>query len=94
MATFLMLGNYNKEAMEGISAERTKKAEKIISEQKGRVLSLYALLGQHDLALLLELPDVESAMKVSIALGRATGVGFTTLPAVDVSVFDKLAAKK
>lgn len=94
MATFLMLGNYSAKAMEGISAARTKKAEGIIKKQKGRILSLHALLGQYDLALLTELPDTESAMKVSIALGKATGIGFTTLPAVDVKVFDTLAAGK
>ena len=92
MATFLMLGNYSAKAMEGISAARTKKAESIIKKQNGRVLSLHALLGQFDLALLTELPDTESAMKVSIELGKATGIGFTTLPAVEVQVFDKLAA--
>lgn len=94
MATFLMLGNYSAKAMESISAARTKKAEDIIKKQKGKILSLHALLGQYDLALLAELPDVESAMKVSIALGKATGIGFTTLPAVDVKVFDKLAASR
>lgn len=92
MATFLMLGNYSAKAMEGISAARTKKVEEIIKEQKGRIVSLHALLGQYDLALLTELPDTETAVKVSVALSRSTGIGFTTLPAVDVEVFDKLAA--
>ncbi len=94
MATFLMLGNYSAKAMKGISAARTNKAKDIIKKQKGKILSLHALLGQYDLALMVELADVESAMKVSIALGKATGIGFTSLPAVEVKVFDKLAASK
>ncbi len=69
-----------------------KKAENIIKKQNRGVLNLHALLGQFDLALLTGLPDTESAMKVSIELGKATGIGFTTLPAVEVQVFDKLAA--
>ncbi|MDH3412073.1 MAG: GYD domain-containing protein [Gammaproteobacteria bacterium] len=45
MATFLMLGNYSAKAMEGISATRADKAEDIIKKQKGKILSLHALLG-------------------------------------------------
>lgn len=92
MATFLMLGNYSAKAMEGISAARTEKAKGIIKSQKGKILSLHALSGQFDFALLTELPDTVGAMKVSIALGRAAGIGFTTLPAADVKMFDKLEA--
>lgn len=94
MATFLMLGNYTAKAMEGISAARTRKAETIIKKHKGKIQSLYALLGQHDLAIVVDLPDVESAMKVSIALNKATGIGFTSFPAVDVKAFDKLAGAR
>ncbi len=92
MATFLMLGNYSATAMGGICATRTKKAEGIIKSRKHNLLSLHALSGQLDLALLTELPDRKSAMKVLIAPGRATSIGFTTSSVVEVKIFDKLAA--
>lgn len=78
--------------MEGISATRTKIAKGIIKSQKGKILGLRARSGQFDFALLTELPDTVSAMKVFVALGAAAGIGFTTLQAVDVKMFDKLEA--
>ncbi len=94
MSTFLMLGNYGAKAMKGISAKRTEEAQNIIKKNKGKILSLHALLGQHDIALMADFPDFKAAMKASIELGRATGIGFTTSPAVDVKEFDKLAEGK
>jgi len=41
--------------------------------------------------LVVELPSTEQAMKASIALSKLTGIAFTTLPAVSMADFDKLA---
>ena len=90
MAKFLLLGKYSLEAMKGISAQRTQEAKKIVEQAGGKVNSIYALLGPYDLALVVELPDDKSAMKVSLELTRMSGIAFTTLPAVDVEEFDKL----
>ncbi|MCD6079905.1 MAG: GYD domain-containing protein [Candidatus Omnitrophica bacterium] len=90
MAKFLLLGKYSLEAMKGISAQRTQEAKKIVEKAGGKVNSIYALLGPYDLALVVELPDDKSAMKVSLELTRMSGIAFTTLPAVDVEEFDKL----
>ncbi|OQX83494.1 MAG: hypothetical protein B6D53_02305 [Candidatus Omnitrophica bacterium 4484_49] len=90
MAKFLLLGKYSLEAMKGISAQRTQEAKKIVEDAGGKVYSIYALLGPYDLALVVELPDDKSAMKVSLELTRMSGIAFTTLPAVDVEEFDKL----
>ncbi len=90
MAKFLLLGKYSLEAMKGISAQRTQEAKKIVEDAGGKVNSIYALLGPYDLALILELPDDKSAMKVSLELTRMSGIAFTTLPAVNVEEFDKL----
>ena len=38
-----------------------------------------------------DLPDNKQAMAVSMALAKATGIGFTTSPAVPIDEFDKLA---
>jgi uncharacterized protein with GYD domain len=57
---------------------------------KGDLISGYALLGQHDLVLIAELPDTEHAIKASVELSKLTGIAFTTSPAVAVEDFDKL----
>lgn len=90
MAKFLMLGKYSQEAIKGISPERTNKAVSIIEKAGGKVNSAYALLGNYDLALLVDLPGNTEAMKVSIALTGLTGVSFTSSPAMTVEEFDKL----
>lgn len=92
MSTFFMFGNYTPGAIENISAARTTKANRIVETHGGKIKAAYALLGEDDLVLIVELPDTESAIKVSLALHRETGVVFRTCPAVDVEVFDRLAS--
>ncbi len=90
MAKFMMLGKYSQEAIKGISAERTKKAVSIIEKSGGKVNSMYALLGNYDLALVVDLPGISEAMKASIALTDLTAISFTTSPTISVEDFDKI----
>ncbi len=92
MAKFVMLGKYTQGSMEGISASRTDQAGEVVRERGGEVIGMYALLGAFDLILFVDLPDVETAMQVSLKLTRMTGIGFLTSPAVDVETFDALAS--
>jgi uncharacterized protein with GYD domain len=88
MATFVMFGKYSSEALKGISAERTEKAVSLIKRFGGEVKSAYALLGEKDLVFILTFPGAEEAMKASVALGKLTGISFTTSPAVTVEAYD------
>ena len=90
MAKFLMLGKYSGEAAKGISGERTKKGVGAIEKAGGKIDYMYALLGAYDLALVVDFPGVKDAMKASIALTKATDIGFSTLPAITVEEFDKI----
>lgn len=90
MARFLMLGKYSVEAVQGIAADRTKQVTAVIEKAGGKVNSMYALMGAHDLAFIVDFPDVKSAMKASVALAKLTGIAFMTLPAIPVEEFDKI----
>lgn len=90
MATYIMFGKLSFDAMNAISAERTDKAIALIKENGGELKAAYALLGDTDYVVILDLPDTERAMKTSIGLSRLLGVSFSTLPAVNIDVFDKL----
>jgi uncharacterized protein with GYD domain len=90
MPTFMMLGKYTPEALKGISPERTDKAVEQIRKNGGKVVSMYSVLGEHDLVFILDLPDAEKALATSVALNRLTGISFTTSPVVEVEKFDKL----
>jgi len=91
MAKYLMLGRYSAEAIKGITADRTAKVKGIIEKAGGKVESMYALLGRHDLAFIVDYPDSKSVFKAAVAITKATGIGFTTSPAITVEEFDKIA---
>ena len=91
MSKFFMFGKYNSEAIKGISADRTKTATGIIEKFGGKIDHAYALLGEFDLVLIVDLPGIQEAIQVSIALNKLTLVSFSTSPAMSVEEFDKIA---
>jgi uncharacterized protein with GYD domain len=90
MATFLMFGKYSAQAMQEMSPGRTQKVRDKVRELGGEVQAIYAVLGKKDLLLIVNLPGIEAAVKASLALGRMTGISFTTSPALPVEEFDRL----
>ena len=93
MLTFLMIGKYSSEALKEITAERTNEAVKLIKKLGGEIHSMYALLGNLDLAFIVDFPGLEQGMKASIALSKQTGISFNTLLAVDVKDFDRMISE-
>ncbi len=93
MATFFLFGKYTAGALKEISARRTQTAADIVKKLGGEMKGMWALLGEHDLVMMVELPGTSEAMKCSLSLARESGIGFTTAPAIPVEQFDKLAEK-
>ena len=92
MATYIMFGKQTPDAAKAISAKRTDDALAIIKKHGGEFKAGYALLGEVDYVAIMDLPDTERAMQVSLALSRLLGISFRTAPAVTIDEFDKLAA--
>ena len=90
METFFMFGKYSQQALNKISAERTRKAINTIQKLGGRVKSVYALLGPSDLVFIVNLPGAAQATIASIELTKMTGIAFSTSHAIPVEQFDKL----
>jgi uncharacterized protein with GYD domain len=90
MPIFMMFGKYSSDALKGISPKRTEKAVELIRKNGGKVVSMYAVLGEHDLVFTLDFPDAEKALATSVALNKLTGISFMTSPVVEVEKFDKL----
>lgn len=90
MATFMMFGRYSVDALHKISAQRTEAAKDTLTKYGGKVEAIYALLGSTDLVIIADFPAIEQAMQGSVALSKATGIAFSTSPAVKVDEFDNL----
>ena len=78
MTTFVMLGQYSGKAIKKINAERTEEGLALIQKHGGELKTGYAMLGEYDLVMIVELPNKEAAMKVSVGLSRLLGISFTT----------------
>lgn len=92
MGTFILFGKYSAAALQGMSPARTQQITDTIKKFGGVVQGMYATLGDQDLVFILNLPGIEQAMQVSVALNKMTGIGFTTAPAVTAAEFDKIMA--
>ena len=90
MKTFFMFGKYTSEAIREMSVERTQQVIVEIRSLGGEITAMNALLGEYDLLFCVSLPDIEHAIKASVALSKLTGISFSTSPAVTVETFDQL----
>ncbi len=93
MATFFMFGRYSKDALEGVSVDRTRQAPQVIEDLDGKVKAIYALLGEYDLVVIAELPHMTEAMQASMALKRLTNISFFTTAAMPIEEFDQLVGE-
>ena len=94
MAKFLMLGKYTTDGVKAASPARTKRIADLVARCGGRVDSMYGLMGDLDLAFLVEFPRQEEAMRASFELCKATGIRFATHNAVPIDQFDRLISGK
>jgi uncharacterized protein with GYD domain len=90
MATFFMFGKYSHESLKSITARRTEQAVGLIEKFDGQVTAMYAMLGEHDIVFIVNLPGIREAMEASVALAKLTGIAFTTAPAVSIDRFDEM----
>jgi uncharacterized protein with GYD domain len=93
MPIFMMFGKYTTDSLGNASEQRTKKSVKIIEKNGGKVVSMYAVMGEHDLVFTLDFPDADKALSASMALNMLTGIAFSTSPVVDVEKFDHLMSR-
>jgi uncharacterized protein with GYD domain len=94
MSAYLLLGKYSPNGLKKISPDRTSKAINLIKKLGGKVHSMHALLGEYDLAFIVDYPGNTQAMEASLALYKLTEISFITYPAIEIKAFDKLGARK
>jgi uncharacterized protein with GYD domain len=89
-----MFGTYSSESVRKISKARTKEILEIVNKFGGEINAMYVLLGAYDLVLIAKFADMKIALQASISMTRATGISFSTLPAISVEEFDEMMGNK
>lgn len=91
MAIYIALSNLTDEGRKTIKQRpgRIKEVNKEIEAMGIKVLGQYAVLGPYDFVTVLDAPDNEAVMKMSVELGSRGTVQLITLPALSVDEFIK-----
>lgn len=91
MATYIALSNLTDEGRKTLKQkpDRIKEVNKEIEAMGIKVVEQYSVLGPYDFITLLEAPNNEAVMKMSVELGSRGTVQMITLPALTVDDFIK-----
>lgn len=91
MAIYVALSTLTDEGRKTLKnrPERIKEVNKEIEAMGIRVLGQYAVLGPYDFMTLLDAPNNETVLKMSVELGSRGTVQLITLPALSVDEFIK-----
>ena len=91
MAIYVALSTLTDEGRKTLKnrPERIKEVNKEIEAMGIKVLGQYAVLGPYDFMTLLDAPNNETVLKMSVELGSRGTVQLITLPALSVDEFIK-----
>jgi uncharacterized protein with GYD domain len=92
MATYLVLLRWTKEGIEKIkdSPARLDAARKTMEPFGGKMTSFYMLIGQYDMAAVIEAPDDATLARISLTLASKGGVRTETLRAFTEDEYRKI----
>jgi len=95
MSVYIALSNLTDEGRKTIKQRpgRIKEVNKEIEAMGIKVLGQYAVLGPYDFVTILDAPNNEAVMKMSVELGSRGSVQLITLPAMSVDEFIKILKK-
>jgi len=91
MSVYIALSNLTDEGRKTIKQRpaRIKEVNKEIEAMGIKVLEQFAVLGPYDFVTLLDAPNNEAVLKMSVELGSRGTVQLVTLPALSVDEFIK-----
>lgn len=91
MPYYVVLSNLTDEGRKTIKEkpERILDVNREIEKMGVKILKQYAVLGPHDFVNIIEAPDNETVMRLSVELGSRGSVQLLTLPALPVEEFVK-----
>ena len=92
MATYLALMRWTKEGIEKIkdSPARLDAGKKAVEAAGGKVVNFYMLMGEYDMAIVIEAPDDATLARISLSLAAKGGVRSETLRAFTEDEYRKI----
>ena len=82
MPKFMIRGNYSAEGLKGLMKDggtgRKAAVEKAVASLGGKVESMHFALGEHDVFVLVDLPDAVAVTTVALAAGVSGAVSLNT----------------
>jgi uncharacterized protein with GYD domain len=92
MATYLALMRWTKEGIEKIkdSPARLDAARKALEPSGAKITSFYMLMGQYDMAVVIDAPDDAALARISLTLASKGGIRTETLRAFTEDEYRKI----
>jgi len=96
MPTYILLSTLTPEGRKTIKErpERIKEVNKEIEAFGVKVLHQYAVLGPYDFVNVVEAPDNQAVVRVSVELGSRGTVKIMSMPAIQIDDFISMLKKK
>lgn len=96
MPTYILLSTLTPEGRKTIKErpERIKEVNKEIESFGVKVLHQYAVLGPYDFVNVVEAPDNQAVVRVSVELGSRGTVKIMSMPAIPIDDFISMLKKK
>ena len=93
MPLYVTLAKYTQQGRQNINGvpERFQHARRLVESKGGKVVAIYALLGEWDLMAITESPDEKTAMSIAMAIGKQGNISAQTMTAVSEEDFANLA---
>jgi len=91
MALYILLSTLTDEGRKTVKSkpDRIKEVNKEIEGMGAKVLGQYAVLGKYDFVNVVEAPNNETMVKISVGLGARGTIQIMTLPAMPIDQFIK-----
>ncbi|MCD6490541.1 MAG: GYD domain-containing protein [Thermodesulfobacterium sp.] len=95
MPFYVILSTLTDDGLETVKKkpQRILEVNKELEEMGIKVIYQFAVLGQYDFVSIIEAPDNETVMKMSVELGSRGTVKLTSLPALKIEDFINLVKK-